>query len=516
MKYMIQSILLMSTLFFLTACQTTAVPDPSMSARNYAYTLPSDASTSLGRMMQKEKNKHPGKSGFEIIRYGHDAFTARIDMANLAEKTLDLQYYLWGHDETGRQLSHELLKAADKGVKVRILLDDMAFMGHDKILSMMNVHPNIQVRIYNPVADHRKDVMGFVKRVDRRMHNKVFIIDNAFAVVGGRNIGNDYFGVSTERNFRDLDVAMAGPAVDDVSHMYHYYWSGPWSVSVAQLTKKQYTMEDLNKQRAILNTKIQKDHYPYALSKNSKALNKKIKKIMGNFVWAEGKMYWNDPKQLALPADQQTYTIATNLNKRLAAVNKSFLAEAAYFIPGKSGIELLTSMRKKGVRVRVLTNSRKSNDVLSAYAGYNKYRKKLLALNVELYEFRPDNGTRKVIKHSNIDRNVTTGVHSKFMVFDEKDVFVGSFNLDPRSASLNTEDGIYVQSAELSKRVMDFMKGGVAPENAYRLHTDKRGHITWTTEEKGKEVIYTSEPNYNLFEKLEVGFLHMIPLESQL
>ena len=508
-------LLLVATVLF-SACSTV----PEVYPRSSSHALTAYKSTDIGKTLEREVARHNGKSGFDIIRYGREAFTARIAMTDLTQKTLDLQYYVWDADETGRLLALHTLRVADKGVKVRVLLDDIGLEGRDKMVAAMDAHPNIEIRIFNPFSNrgmHALDFLTDTDRVNHRMHNKTVIMDNAFAIVGGRNIGNHYFGVSDEFNFRDMDIAAVGPIVRDISKMYDYFWNGKWSVPISVITKKKYTMTDLQIERKKLEEKIRKDSYPYPLAKDTQQLQRKLKKLMQHFVWThEGEVLWNDPVQMRLPRDKQSHTLISSLHTRLNKVHKSLLMESAYFIPRKDGIEHLIKLRKKGIKVRILTNSLKSNDVMAAYAGYNNYRMELLRHGAEVYELRDDAGKSKIINHAPAKRKVSTGLHAKIFVFDDKDVFVGSFNLDPRSSKINTEGGLYVPSPVLAKRVMAYMNEGIKAENSYHLQLDEQGHIMWITEENDKKKVYRSEPKTGVWDKLKVNILQMLPLEDQL
>jgi putative cardiolipin synthase len=512
---LIQGFILMISLLFLTACHRVFEVYP----RTASHALRSYNSTDIGKLVEREVVQHEGRSGFDIIRYGREAFTARIAMTDMTDRTLDLQYYIWDQDKTGRLLALYTLQAADRGVKVRVLLDDIGLQGRDEMIAAMDAHPNIEIRIFNPFSNrglHALDFLTDTERVNHRMHNKTVIMDNAFAIVGGRNIGNHYFAVSEDINFRDLDVAAVGPIVRDISKMYDYFWNGKWSVPIAAFSKRKYTMKDLKIQRKRLERKIEEDSYPYPLAQDKRVLQYRLKKLLKDSVWVKGKIFWNDPEQMKLARDKQSRTMISALHKRLERLHKSLLVESAYFIPGKEGMAYLIAMRKRGVGVRILTNSLKSNDVLAAYAGYRNYRMEMLKYGIEIYELRADAGVGKVIGRAGINKKIHTGLHSKVIVFDEKDVFVGSFNLDPRSSKINTEGGFYVESPKLAKRVMAYMNKGVDLHNAYRLGLDKSGHITWTTIEHGQTVVYTSEPNVGTWDEVKVNLLQILPLEDQL
>jgi putative cardiolipin synthase len=248
----------LSVLLILTGCATTLPTDvqrtPSTAFGNYN-------ATSTGQLFEEAALEHPGKSGFAIIRKGRPAFTGRIAMTAMAEKTLDLQYYIWEPDTTGRILALRLVEAADRGVRVRILVDDNTLSGRDSPIAAVDAHPNIEIRIFNPFAHRGSRLFGFLTDLDRvnhRMHNKLVVVDNAFAIVGGRNIGDHYFGVQTEANFRDLDIAAAGPIVREVSGVFDRFWNGDWSYPISTLVDRTYTEADLRDTVATLSEMIGK------------------------------------------------------------------------------------------------------------------------------------------------------------------------------------------------------------------------------------------------------------------
>jgi len=476
-------------------------------------------STGIGKMFEKEAAKHPGKSGFDIIRYGRQGFTGRIAMTEMAEKSLDLQYYVWEPDATGRLLAFHVLKAADRGVKVRVLLDDIGLEGRDTMIASLDAHPNIEIRIFNPFSDRTFHGLNFLydfDRVNHRMHNKTFLMDNSLVIIGGRNIGNHYFGVDDHMNFRDLDIFAAGPVVREVSDVYDYFWNGEWSVPIKALVDKTYTQEDMKNARALLSQNIAKEDYPYPLTSDVNKIRSQMKRIRNNLVWGTGKFVWDDPKQMKLSRDQQQGTMLDKLHKKGTNLKTSLTIESPYFIAGKGGTAVLKGLVEKGVKVRVLTNSQSSNDVSAAFAGYEVYRKELVEGGVEMHELRPDAGGNKIINQETDLAKVHSGLHAKAMVFDAESVFIGSFNLDPRSASINTEGGLYVESPKLAKRVLDYMSEGTKPENSYRVFLDKNGDVAWKEVTDGKQKIYHTEPHTDAWDRFKVDFIQALPIEKQL
>jgi len=503
------------TIFLLSGCSSLPKDYPRTPSTAYK----NHKATNIGHIFGKESAKHPGESGFHLIPHGQEAFTSRIAMTEIAEKSLDLQYYLWHSDSTGVLLAHHVLNAADRGVKVRVLVDDIGLSGYDSVIASMDAHPNIQIRIFNPFAHRSLRILNFLHDFDRlnhRMHNKTFVMDNTVAIIGGRNIGDQYFAVSEESNFRDLDIAAAGPIVRQISNVYDYFWNGNWSMPIAALAGRTYTQEDLVKVKQIIRQKITTNHFPYALDKDVKTLRSRLVSIRDNFIWAKGKFVWDDPKVMSVSTDQQKDTMIKKLEKRVKSLKKHLYIESAYFVPRDSGIATLKQLNERGIKVRLLTNSLASNDVIASHAGYAGYRKKLIKSGVELYELRPDAGGNNVTNKKLLTTSIKSGLHTKTMVFDDNAVFVGSFNLDPRSAAINTEGGLYVESPELAREVMSYMKEGVKPKNSYRVVLDTRGELAWITIIDGQRVIYYSEPETKFWDRFKSGFIQILPIELQL
>jgi putative cardiolipin synthase len=482
--------------------------------RTESTAFPDYLDTSVGQLFEEAAAQHPGESGFAIIRYGRPAFTSRVALSDLAEKTLDVQYYIWEADATGRLLADRLIRAADRGVRVRLLLDDLTTAGRDHLIAAMDAHPNIEIHIFNPFANREARALDFVldlHRVNHRMHNKLMVMDNAVAIVGGRNIGNHYFDVATDANFRDLDIAAAGPVVRDISNVFDHFWNGEWSVPIRALVDRPYTGEDLAEVRNLLQERIRQDDYPYPLDQDADALKAELASIRDSFIWAPGQIVWDDPA--AVEEGIQEGDVITGFRNKLETIQEELLMEAAYFVVLDRGVESVRRLSERGVRVRVLTNSLASNDVLAAHAGYAENRKALVENGLELYEMRPDAGTTK---KQLIYGESKAALHTKALVFDRESVFIGSFNLDPRSASINTEAGLYVESPELARQVIEYMEVGVQPENSYRVLLDEDGDLVWVTADDGMEVRYHEDPGSTFWQRFMSGLIILLPVEHQL
>ncbi len=470
--------------------------------------------TSVGQLFEAAAVQHPDKSGFAIIRYGRQAFTARIALTALAEKSLDVQYYIWEEDATGRILAERVMRAADRGVRVRILVDDINLAGWDARMASMDAHPNIEIRIFNPFAHrdrHAFDFLTDLNRINHRMHNKLMVMDNALAIVGGRNIGDHYFGVATDANFRDLDIAAAGPVVRDTSRVFDHFWNGDWAVPIAALVKRPYTEADLKVFQETVHQRIAEENYPYPLDQDVDDLRSELASIRDQFIWAPGRIVWDDPA--ALTEGITEGVMIQTLFSKADSLHSELLMESAYFVTQEKAFEAVKKLTERGVRVRLLTNSLASNDVVAAHAGHAKRRKQLIESGMELYELRPDAG---VIKQSANSDETKAALHTKAVVFDRESVFIGSFNLDPRSASINTEAGLYVESPELAEQVAAFMDEGVQPQNSYRVELDANGNLVWITETDGREVRYNKEPETSFGQRFMSDFIQLLPVEHQL
>jgi len=336
-------LLLLMTGLLLAGC--VSVPKDYPRTQSSAFADPQ--STAIGRYVAKAAARHPGESGFAIIRHGRAAFTTRVAFSDLAENTLDLQYYIWEPDATGRILAEELVRAADRGVRVRVLLDDINFKGRDTVIAALDAHPNIEIRLFNPFAHRSVRALDFIadfKRVNHRMHNKLMVMDNALAIVGGRNIGNHYFQVDTVANFRDLDVAAGGPVVREISSVFDHLWNGNWAVPISALVSRPFTDTDLQRARAALRERIVADHYPYPIDQDVAELKSALRAEIDKFVWAPGRIVWDDPAEIA--ATGGTSRMLEGLHRRVGTLETDLLIESPYFVPrDRNGIPLPRTSR---------------------------------------------------------------------------------------------------------------------------------------------------------------------------
>ena len=491
----------------LAACVGRAEPvGPPHRMESHALPNPEKA-TRLGGFFAAAARAHPGLSGFDLITSGRTAFEARYAFAHLAERTIDAQYFLWADDATGRNLLRALLDAADRGVRVRLLVDDLNRPGADIDLGALNAYPNVHVRLFNPFTS--LDLVTDFARVNHRMHDKAFIVDNAVAVVGGRNIADQYFSASDETNFRDLDLFAAGPIVRQISDEFDAFWNSPWAISVKKVDGAQPTEDEVKAVATRLRAEVASTPYPFKTAVDGADLERLVDSVPGRLVWGKGTLLFDAPDKPATGVPELADQLRAEVH---GSFDRELLLEVAYFIPAERGTERLCALAAEGVRIRVLTNSLASTDEISAYAGYMHYREELLRCGIELHELRPD-AAFVAREWTWLSASSEAELHTKAAVFDRKKVMIGSFNLDPRSRYLNTEMAILVESPELAARVAQFIDKGMSLANSFRLELVD-GDAVWVAEEGGHEVRFRHAPVTSIWRRLKADVITVLPLEE--
>ena len=472
-------------------------------------------STQLARAVRNLGDPHNGRSGVRLIGNGEEAFAARLALAAAAEQTIDAQYYLLHNDRTGQVFAWSLLEAADRGVRVRLLLDDMDTEGYDAATAALDSHENIEIRLFNPFWRDQSIVAAGLtdfKRINRRMHNKSMTADNAMSIVGGRNIGDEYFLAKREMNYSDLDLQLAGPVVDEVSTNFDKYWNSKFAVPARAVIGEPEGFS-LDEARDRLNEIIGDAQETDYASVIRKARAQNFTKSTLKLDWVPAKMY-SDPPSKAAGADNGEQILASQLVHYFDEAESEVGIISAYFVPRKRGTKWLAELEAKGVEVSVVTNSLASNDVKPVYAHYAKDRRELLESGVSLYELRPD-ADREKRRGVNWGQS-QSGLHAKAFMIDERYLFVGSFNWDPRSVNINTEMGILIDSAEFTAKTSEALKKVLERETfSVRLEDDHR--ISWTeTEQNGTRRIYYSEPTGSFWDHFIAGIYAILPIGSQL
>ena len=495
---------------------------PQNVVRPESYALKDTEDTRFGKAHRDEMQTHAGQSGFLLLGNGLDAFVARAILAHVAERSIDVQYYLFHDDLIGNLFTDQLLKAADRGVRVRLLVDDMGLEGKDLDVAVMDSHPNMEVRIFNPFSRKKGRTRQFVSRagsVTRRMHNKSFTVDNQVTILGGRNMGNEYFDADPELAFSDLDVLAIGPVAQEVSTAFDLYWNSELAYPASVLIGKRPTTEEIKEMRQKLTEFVESQsdsEYLQAL-RNSNLAND-IRQNNVSFNWGEAVVLYDQPEKILHDFDESQYHLAPKLKPYAEGVKKELIIFSPYFVPGKPGTAFLTQLAQRGVRVRILTNSLASNDVGIVHAGYSKYRKDLLRAGIELYELN-EKLTRKERKEKKgQEGSATASLHAKSFVFDRKRVFIGSLNLDPRALVHNTEIGVVLTSEKIASEMSDWFDQNIE-QVAFRLELNKEDgseKILWHSRVDGKAVVFEVEPYTGFWQRFGIGFLRLLPIESQL
>lgn len=498
-------------------CGCATLPDDLQQIPSQGYQDPEH--TALGAFIAETAPQDKTLSGVQLLADPGDAFSARFAIAGLAEKTLDMQYYLWKGDLAGQLLLWRVLEAADRGVRVRFLIDDIFHAGRDQGYALMDTHPNVNVRVFNPMADRGAtrflNFLVYKKYLNHRMHNKIFMADNAVAVLGGRNIGNDYFGIDTKANFFDLDVLTVGQGAREAGAAFDEYWNSRHAVPISVLHRKTYTGEDLEAQRKKLRESLlQLDAMPFIVSMEATETLEDLKRWRDQLIWTEAHVVVDPLERFEGQGESALVEYAQEWVKE---TDTEFLAESAYLIPSKQGLENMRMLTSRGVRVRLLTNSLMSNNHLTAHSGYMKYRKAMLEAGVELHELRADAALREHFKANRKDSEVPAGIHTKAFVIDGQQALIGSFNFDPRSRDLNSEIGLVVSNTEFAQQVVDEMNQDFHPENSYRLFLNENGKLRWElTNPDGSITIFKHDPGASIWKRMGARILSWLPIEKEL
>lgn len=500
-------------LLFNTGCTLQPQGHKSLST---ALSASQASATRLGQAVALQAHPDTQLSGIYSLANPRDAFAARALLARAAEQTLDVQYYIWHKDTTGTLLLEELYLAAERGVRVRLLLDDNGTSGLDSELIWLNQHPNIEVRLFNPFKVRSFKPLGYLtdfSRMNRRMHNKSFTADNAATIIGGRNIGDEYFGATDWILFADLDVLGIGPIVNDVSQDFDRYWKSDSAFPITWVARdiSEEKSQQLRSQVRTVERSTAAADYLTAI-KNLPFINQLFNNEL-SFTWAKTYMVSDDPaKGLGLAA-KEDFLLA-----RLAELGGSASQEIAlispYFVPTKEGVEAFTQLVKQGVQVKVLTNSLDATDVVPVHAGYAKRRKALLENHIELFEMRRT-APKGELEWANLFGSSGSSLHAKTFAIDRERVFVGSFNFDPRSANLNTELGFVIESPAMANAVAEIFEQDIY-KVSYRVLLDPQGKLQWQEQLDNEIIIYHQEPNTPWYKRAFVKFCSWLPIEPLL
>ena len=477
--------------------------------------------TDLVATISKQNKIHPDLSGYHPIVTGANAFASRSILTDMATRNIDAQYYIWHDDQAGQLLLKDLWEAAERGVIVRLLIDDFnSSAALDQQLLRFSSHPNTAVRIVNPLMHRKFQALNFVTglpRINRRMHNKSMTFDKQITIIGGRNIGNEYLSNDQNSQFADLDVLLIGKVVADIDNSFGSYWSAPISYDIETLvTLDEDGPTDFIEGLDQLGTNEKSDNqsslsvYKSAIEDSSidtDLLNKRIP-----FRWTDMQFLSDDVGKLtkSVPADTN---LVQQLRTLLGRPDKELTIISSYFVPTKDGVDTLVELADSGINIKILTNSFDATDVTAVHSGYSQWRPKLLKSGIKIYELKStaseEDRENKLWKARS---QSSTSLHAKTFAIDDHQVFIGSYNVDPRSANINTEMGVIINDDELARQLHEALSDDLLSQ-AYEVKLTDDNHLQWHTMENGEKKVYEAEPRVDLSDHIWLTIMSWLPID---
>jgi putative cardiolipin synthase len=486
----------------------------------------------LGKVYGKAVQAHGGLSGFHILSKGPEALMMRIALIEASDKSIDMQYFSTHNDVTGKLLLEAVLRAADRGVRVRMLLDDWELDDFEAGAVALNAHPNIELRVFNPYLSHDDSLIAHiggvfndVEKFTRRMHNKALIVDNQISVMGGRNLGDEYFDASKTINFRDIDVFVSGPITQQISRSFDSFWNGDEAFPVSTLNLPSIDAATITSMHDEMKAHWDSTmHSSIGQKLSTLPLPREAKHGDVPLIWAKAEFIADNPAKIEQPVEEATSAPQTRIDQLAQNARSEFIIFTPYFVPLDSGVDWLRSLVARGVAVRIITNSLASTDMVPAQAGYGHYREALVKAGVELHEIKatqPQHSIKSMFKPSS-----QNGLHAKIYMIDRRDLAIGSFNFDPRSIQLNTEQVLVIHSPELCATVGNIFNDIAAPSSSYRvIMADQvpeeersviHGALAWVAEEDGKVVYYDFNPHAGFWRNAVDSFFSILPIDNEM
>jgi len=509
----LSALLLIFALVGVSGCATLQKDFP----RSESYALAPGPTGTLARATAKiQADLKPNESGFLMLARNDQALRWRLALADLAQHTIDIQYFIWHGDESGLLLLKRLVRAADRGVRVRILVDDLLIQKGAHTIPALNFHPNFEVRVFNPWEGRQSLMSGLefifhMKRLNHRMHNKLMVADNRMAIVGGRNIGNEYFGLDHTFNFSDMDVLAAGPIARRVSRSFDIYWNSKWAYPGQGLAPKASNTENLKKLRNHLVTFLDDEKSRKLLAEfpiEPHTWEEEINHFIANKHSGTAGVVYDEP---LVGEDIPPAQLAQSVAEFADDTQEELLISSPYFIPGEGFLAGLEEFAGRGVHVKILTNSLASTNHAIVHSAYKKYRRPVVEKGGELYEARDDAAVKPIYDTPPV-HSKHLGLHSKVILVDRHLIYIGSLNLDPRSIYINTEFGLIIDSPDLGKEIAAVFDQYLAPENSWQVKLDENGRLTWVS----SAGIIDKEPARSAWQRISVGFYGLLPIEDQL
>ncbi len=527
---MIRSILFLIPLFFLFSCSAKLECPKSISAD-----IPPTGQTppwKAGSFDLPTDRPMDGRSAFFSLSDPADAYAARLHLVDHAVRSLDLQYYIFKDDRSGNYLLYRLLAAAERGVRVRILLDDLTTTGVDREWAILTCHPNIEIRIFNPNPWRRLfrnvALLLNIETLGKRMHNKALVADGRAAIIGGRNIGDEYFIRNGPLMFIDYDIIAIGSIVPEISNAFGIYWRSDEARAAKEVLTGRFTREDLNASLAKFLDRIRRFEHTDAYRQIGRSSfyrrlgEKTLRLTVADKAW----FYYDLPQKVSQSETNTTTHLSSRIREDIESARKEIVIVSPYFIPSGPMLEKLKSERERGVEITIVTNSLASTDVAVVYSGYRKYIRPLLEMGVRLYEVKPVPLEETKLSRAE-RREQRMSLHTKMILIDDNRLVVGSANIDPRSVKLNTEYLLEIENKKIVREIREVLSEEIDERYLYRLAWERyptwaaNGEeayygVVWVTKEKGKTVRYYRPPNVGFFKRLGVALFGLLPIEGQL
>ena len=496
---------LLGALAMVSGCATVSFDEP----KSESTYLTDTAQTELGQWSTRWVDSNGGASGFYPLAGGMDALAARLGLAERAEKSIDLQYFLMKGDKAGLVIAKSLLIAADRGVRVRFLLDDIFTSASDRKLVLLNEHPNIEVRLFNPLSRSGITWLNFMSdfgRANRRMHNKSFSVDNAVSIIGGRNIGEEYFDLQDGAVFVDFDVLAFGPIVSEISESFDDFWNHSHALPVEYVAKPNKN-ESLASYRATTGQDLRvlyDDVYAGAFRND---LLQDIFTESRSLFPASAKVIADSPDKLKAKVGPEHQLLLNELRELFLGAEHELLFVSPYYVPLDSGVQFARDAISRGIEVIMVTNSLASNNHIAVHSGYSKYRREVIRAGMQLYEIRANAG-RSMAGNEEVGEQMT--LHTKLFIVDRRYLVVGSPNMDPRSLEINAEKGLIIDSEPLARGIAERIDE-LLPDIAYRVVENESGKLEWQGRVDGRDVVETTEPLANRWRRFKAWFMKIVP-----
>lgn len=494
---------------------------PSLEGRQASTAITDTAETRLGKsVMAARGTAAPDLSGIHPLLSPQGAFGARVLLARAADRALDVQYYIWHADTTGYLMLEELWNAAERGVRVRLLVDDNGIAGLDPTVAALDSHRNIEVRLFNPFTNRGFKAAGYLTdfgRLNRRMHNKSFTADAQATIVGGRNIGDEYFGAGEEIGFADLDVLAVGSIASEVTTLFDRYWNSASAFPAESIVGKAAADGTTVLTARFAEVRKSSEATRYIEAVRKARVNQDLLVRNPTLEWAPVRLLSDVPEKIQGKA-QKTDLLLAQLGEAFGEAQRQLDIVSPYFVPGEGGTESLAAIAKRGVALRIVTNSLAATDVAAVHAGYAKRRVPLLRSGARIYELKPDaregrDPADDEKRNGAVGGTSSASLHAKTFAIDRSRIFVGSFNLDPRSVHLNTEMGVVIESPKLAGELSNLLDREIE-RIAYEVSLEKSGNdLEWVERSPEGEVRYTKEPKTTFMKRFNVGFLELLPIE---